>query len=70
MNRKTHPERQTYEKVGNHPNTKMISKPVIINSREEHSCRKWELHLKLRNQQLKRTLYIYIKLIKIPIYGG
>ena len=53
-----------------HPHTKMISKPVIIIRREEHSCRKWELHLKLRNQQLKRTLYIYIKLIKIQIYGG
>ena len=53
-----------------HPHTNMISKLVIIIRREEHNCRKWELHLKLRNQQLKRNLYIYIKLIKNPTYGG
>ena len=52
------------------PYTHMISKLVIIIRREEHNCRKWELHLKLRNQQLKRNLYIYIKLIKNPTYGG
>ena len=28
----------------------------------EYKCRKWELHLKLKDQQLKTTLYIYIKI--------
>ena len=27
--------------------------------RGEYKCRKWELHLKLRDQQLKTTLYMY-----------
>ena len=30
-----------------------------IMRRGEYKCRKWELHLKLRHQQLKTTLYIY-----------
>ena len=45
-------------KVGNHPQTNMISKTATV-SRGEYKCRKWELHLKLRDQQLKITSYIY-----------
>ena len=37
----------------------MISKPATVR-RGEYKCEKWELHLKLRDQQLKTTLYIYI----------
>ena len=48
-----------------HPPTNMISKPVIIVKREEYNWRKWELHLKIRNQKLKRTLYIYRLLLSI-----
>ena len=40
-------------KVGNHPHTNMISKPVIIRG-QEYKCRIFEMHLKLRDQQLKR----------------
>ena len=43
----------------NHPHTNMISKQATMR-RREYKCRKWELHLKLRDQQLKTTLYIYI----------
>ena len=39
-------------KSGNHPYTNMISKLATIR-RGEYKCRKWELHLKLRDQQLK-----------------
>ena len=50
-------------KVGNHPHTHMIPKPATMR-RGEYQCRKWELHLKLRDQQIKTTLcvciYIYI----------
>ena len=35
-------------KVGSHPDTKMVSK-----------CRILEMHLKLRDQQLKIILYVY-----------
>ena len=44
-------------KVGNHLHINMISKPAII--RGQYKCRKWEMHLKLRDQQLKTILYIY-----------
>ena len=45
-------------KVGNHPHINMISKPATMR-RGDYKCRKWELHLKLRDQQFKTTLYIY-----------
>ena len=45
-------------KAANHPHTNMISKPAIVR-RGEHKCRKWELHWKVRDQQLKTTLFIY-----------
>ena len=45
-------------KVGSHPHTNMISKLATVR-RGEHKCRKWELHLKLRDKQLKTILYIY-----------
>ena len=45
-------------RAGNHPYTNMISKPATVR-RQEYKCRKWELHLKLRDQQLKATLYTY-----------
>ena len=45
-------------KAGNHPHTNMISKPATMR-RGEYKCRKWELHLKLRDQQLTTTSYIY-----------
>ena len=46
-------------KEGHHPYTNMISKPAIMR-RGEYKCRKWELNLKLRDQQLKTIMYIYI----------
>ena len=45
-------------KVGNHPYTNMISKPTIMR-RGECKCKILEMHLKLRDQQLKTILYIY-----------
>ena len=36
----------------------MLSKQAII-SKAEYKCMEWELHLKLRNQQLKTTLFLY-----------
>ena len=45
-------------KVRNHPHTNMTSKPAIVR-RGEYKCRILEMHLKLRDQQLKTTLYIY-----------
>ena len=44
-------------KAGNYPHTNMISKQATMR-RGERKCQKEELHLKLRNQQLKTTLYI------------
>ena len=44
-------------KVGNYPHTNMISKPGI--ARREHKCRRLEMHLKLKDQQLKTILFIY-----------
>ena len=45
-------------KARNDPYTNTVSKTATM-SRGEYKCRKWELHLKLRDQQLKTTLYIY-----------
>ena len=45
-------------KAGNHPHTNMVSKPVIMKG-TEYKCRIFEMHLKLRDQQLK-TSCIYI----------
>ena len=36
----------------------MLSKPVIVR-RGEHKCRLLEMHLKLKDQQLKRIFFIY-----------
>ena len=40
-------------KVGNHPHTSMLPKPEIMR-REGHKCRILEIHLQLRDQQLKQ----------------
>ena len=45
-------------KVGNHPHTNMISKPAIMR-KGEYKCRILEMHLKLKDQQLKTILFIY-----------
>ena len=45
-------------KVGNHLHTNMISKPAIMR-RGEHTCRILEMHLNLKDQQLKTNLFIY-----------
>ena len=45
-------------KVGNHPYTNVISKAAAVR-RGKYKCRKWQLQLKLRDQPLKTTLYIY-----------
>ena len=45
-------------KVGNHPHTNMVSKPAIVR-RGEHKCRILEMHLKLKEQQLKTIFFIY-----------
>ena len=41
-------------KVGNHPQTNMISKPAIV-KRGEYKCRILEMHLKLIDQQSKQS---------------
>ena len=46
-------------KAGNHPHTSMTSKPAIVR-RGEYKCRILEMHLKLRDQQIKTILYINI----------
>ena len=48
-------------KAGNHPHINMLSKAAAM-KRREYRGRKWELHLKLKEQPLK-TIYIacYIK---------
>ena len=43
-------------KVENYSHTNMISKPVIVR-RGEYKCRLLEMHLKLRDQQLKTISY-------------
>ena len=43
--------------VGNHPHTN-ISKPANMR-RGEYKCRILEMHLKLRDQQLKTNLHMY-----------
>ena len=40
-----------------HPYTKMIRKPKT--RRREYKHQKWELHLKLRDQQLETILHMY-----------
>ena len=45
-------------KVGNHLNTDMISKLAIVR-RGEHKCRILEMHLKVKDQQLKTILFTY-----------
>ena len=44
--------------VGNHPHTNMISKPAIMR-RGGYKCTMLEMHLQIRDQQLKTILYIY-----------
>ena len=46
-------------KVGNHPHRKIISKLAIIR-RGGYKCRILEMNLKLRDQQLKTILCVYI----------
>ena len=46
-------------KVENCPYTNMISKPVIMR-KAEYKCRTLEMHLKLKDQQLKSIIYIYM----------
>ena len=40
-------------KAGNHPHINMLSKAAAM-KRREYRGRKWELHLKLKEQQLKQ----------------
>ena len=45
-------------KIGNHLHANVISK--LLNMRGgEYMCRIFEIHLKLRDQQIKTTVYIY-----------
>ena len=44
--------------VGNHPHTNMISKPEIMR-KGEYKCRILEMHLKLKDHQFKKILFIY-----------
>ena len=44
-------------KVGNHPHTN-ISEPAFV-QRESNKCRILEIHLKLKDQQVKKALYIH-----------
>ena len=46
-------------KVGNHLHTIMISKPEIVR-RGKYKCRISEMHLKLKDQQLKTIFSVYI----------
>ena len=55
-------------KVGNHPHTNMISNPANIG--REYKCRKWELHLRLRDQQLKTTLFYIYRLLYQNLMGN
>ena len=43
-------------KVGSHPDTNKLPKPKII--RQGYRCRILEMHLQLRDQQLKTIFYI------------
>ena len=45
-------------KVGSHPHTNMKSKPATVR-RGEYKRRTLEMHLKLRDQQLKTILFVY-----------
>ena len=45
-------------KVRNYPHKNMIYKQVIMRG-AEYKCRLFEMHLKLRNQQLKTIMYVY-----------
>ena len=46
-------------KVGNHLHTNMVQKPAIVR-RGKYKCRILKMYLKLRGQQLKTILHIYI----------
>ena len=43
-------------KIGNHPSTIMLPKSEIVR-RGEYRCRRLEMHLQLRDQQLKTVSY-------------
>ena len=45
-------------KVGNYPNTNVLPKPEIVR-RGGYKCRILEIHLQLRDHQLKTISYIY-----------
>ena len=45
-------------KVGNYPRRNIMSKSAII-KRGEYKCRILEMHLRLRDHQLKTILFIY-----------
>ena len=45
-------------KVGNHSHTNMLPKPEIMR-RGEYKCRTLEMHLQLRDKQLRTILYLY-----------
>ena len=47
----------------NHPHTSIISKAAIMR-RGAYKCRIFEMHLKLRDQQLKTIMYTYRLLYK------
>ena len=50
-------------KVANHPHTIMMSKPVIVTG-GEYQCGKFEMHLKLSDEQHKTITYLYRLLYK------
>ena len=46
-------------KVGNHPHTNMPPKPEMV-KKVGYKCRILEMHLQLRDQQVRTIFYIYI----------
>ena len=50
--------RLTSKGIGNHPHTNMLPKSEIVR-RRGYQCRTLEMHLQLRDQQLKTISYIY-----------
>ena len=46
-------------KVENHGHANMITKPAVVR-RRDHKFRILEIHLKLKDQQLKTIWFIYI----------
>ena len=58
MNEKLTSKGKHTVKVGSYLHTNMISKPATV-KRGEHKGKILEMHLKLKEQQLKTILFIY-----------